>query len=78
MHIIVLLLFVVLAVPVSPSSEKKLILNQQEANKYVLRAEVANLNIAIAAHLSQDQDWIKMEGCKVCDEDKKCDESCFS
>ena len=59
----------VLAIAAAEKTGNNLTLTQISNNKYALKAVVANLNIAISAHLARDPDWIKMEGCKVCDEE---------
>ena len=54
-HILFLLTFAT-----AESTPNDLILTQISNNKYALKAVVANLNIAISAHLTADPDWVKM------------------
>ena len=49
-----------LTIATAEKADNNLILTQVSDNKYALKAVVANLNIAISAHLTTDPDWIKM------------------
>lgn len=72
--IAIVILISVLTGPIRAS--QKLLLTRAADSKYALKAEVANLNIELEAHLSGDLGWIKMDGCQVCEMDT-CSGSCF-